>query len=83
MIGADAAKPVLADSIVAVWTGLNCEPFLRTFGINEEQEQPERQLVSRKLLQTLSTGASCQRLESTALHTLRMEERSPPSFKRP
>ena len=40
----------------------HCEPFLRTFGINEEQEQPERQLVSRKLLQTLSTGASCQRL---------------------
>ena len=39
----------------------HCEPFLRIFGINEEQEQPERQLVSRKLLQTLSTGASCQR----------------------
>ena len=37
------------------------EPFFCTFGINEEQEQPERQLVSRKLLQTLSTGASCQR----------------------
>ena len=28
---------------------------------NEEQEQPERQLVSRKLLQTLSTGSSCQK----------------------
>ena len=38
----------------------HCEPFLRTFGINEEQEQPERQLVCRKLLQTLSIGASCQ-----------------------
>ena len=33
----------------------------RTLGINEEQEQPERQLVSRKLLQTLSIGASCER----------------------
>ena len=34
---------------------------MRTLGINEEQEQPERQLVNRKLLPTLSTGASCQR----------------------
>ena len=37
------------------------EQFLCTFEINEQQKQPERQLVSRKLLQMLSTGASCQR----------------------
>ena len=41
---------------------LTASRFLRTFWIYEEQEQPEQQLVSRKLIQTLSTGASCQRL---------------------
>ena len=44
-------------------------PFSRTFWINETQEQLERQPVSRKLLQTLSTGATCQRPARYTLHT--------------
>ena len=34
------------------------EPFLRTFGTEEEQELLEGQLVDRMLLQTLATGAT-------------------------
>ena len=50
------------------------EPFSPTFGINGTQEQLERQLVSRKLLQALSTGATCQRpARYSVLHTPRWD----------